>query len=142
MRKNSSRRTIYLNGRPDFDNPETARAYEIAQAAMEIKHAGAFIFNPCDYLKKHPDSSYVKVLEDMQKELRCGYFSTIVLMRDWWKFPTSRECITQIANGWFKGAGVFSSGDPEIIFVTDELEEDGREYLARVAKAKHDNQRQ
>lgn len=127
---------IYLNGRADIDDVETVRAYEVAEAAMRLYHPRAYIFNPCEYLRRFSEEERTNKKQKLWKILRCGFFTHMVLLEDWWLWSSSRLSLAELADGWD-----YHRPKPEIIPVTEEMEHDGREYLSRLAKAEHQSQR-
>lgn len=125
---------IFLNGRADIWEKETAEAYTVAEAAMKSMFPRTYVFNPCTFLNKYKGGDRMRKKEKILKTLRMGFFSHMVLLDDWWLWASSRHGVEELANGWAPGCG---RDKPIVITMTYEMELQGRDYLSRLARAEH-----
>ena len=131
--------TIFLNGTWDFEEAKTKEAYRVAEAAMRTMFPKAYIFNPCEFLSQQKNSDdYIIKKAKLLDALFAGKFSHVLLLTDWWLWPSARRVIDNLAEGY-----AFNSimDKPVIIPMTYEMEQQGKEYLSKLQKAEHQSKR-
>ena len=128
--------TILLIGSWDFSNKEVQESYQIAEAAMRSMYPKAFVFNLCQYMRNNTRIVPYRRIK-VNTAVFYGAFSHVLLLNDWWLSDFARRLIDNLGEGF-----LYSKGKKPIVqTITEEMEQQGKEYLSKLQKVEHQSKR-